>query len=291
MKIILKLFLLMALLSSCNKKESALKEFPEEKKSEDDVSIKIDKEILKEKNILGYYTGDFIAEFYNENSDYTPVNRITISIDSLTEERIFGHSIVAGNFRPFSGAYTKVNNVYSVDAVEPGDDKYDGKFNFVINSENRTLKGIWNSFDKKLQVTKRNYDLIKKEFRYNPGMELPKKIEWSILYDKDNFLRGMGESLTDDVTKINASAVLLTKNDVENMYKGDLEIIRNSIYARHGYSFKTRKIRYIFDKYVDWYMPVSIDIRDKLTEIEKNNIELIKRYENYADKHYDEFGR
>jgi len=67
--------------------------------------------------------------------------------------------------------------------------------------------------------------------------------------------------------------------------------MRNSIYARHGYSFKTRRVRYVFDNYIDWYMPVSLDIRDKLTEVELKNIELIKRYEQYADKHYDTFGR
>jgi hypothetical protein len=61
------------------------------------------------------------------------------------------------------------------------------------------------------------------------------------------------------------------------MYKSDLEVIRNTIYARHGYSFKNRRMRYIFDGYVDWYMPVSVDIRDQLTAVEKQNVELLKR--------------
>jgi hypothetical protein len=38
-------------------------------------------------------------------------------------------------------------------------------------------------------------------------------------------------------------------------------------------------------------MPVSVDVRHKLTAIEKQNIELIKRYEKHADKYYDEFSR
>ncbi|MBK6507347.1 MAG: YARHG domain-containing protein [Ignavibacteria bacterium] len=45
------------------------------------------------------------------------------------------------------------------------------------------------------------------------------------------------EKISGDVSSINASNVLLRKSDVENLYKGDLEVIRNSIYARHGYSF------------------------------------------------------
>ncbi len=75
------------------------------------------------------------------------------------------------------------------------------------------------------------------------------------------------------------------------MYKADLEILRNSIYARHGYSFKNKRIRYVFNHHVDWYIPVSIDVRAKLTPLEVANIDLIKRYEGHADRYYDTFGR
>jgi hypothetical protein len=74
------------------------------------------------------------------------------------------------------------------------------------------------------------------------------------------------------------------------MYKGDLEIIRNAIYARHGYSFKNRKMRYVFDQ-IDWYNPVHVDIRSDLTDLEKKNIDLLKRYEGHAVTYYDSFGR
>lgn len=75
------------------------------------------------------------------------------------------------------------------------------------------------------------------------------------------------------------------------MYKTDLEIIRNTIYARHGYSFKKRKIRTIFDRHLEWYIPFSIDVSKELTEIEQKNIALIKRYEKHAETYYDSFGR
>jgi hypothetical protein len=48
------------------------------------------------------------------------------------------------------------------------------------------------------------------------------------------------EQLTGEVTKYNGSTTEL-KESLQNLYKGDLEIIRNAIYARHGYSFKTRR--------------------------------------------------
>ena len=41
----------------------------------------------------------------------------------------------------------------------------------------------------------------------------------------------------------------------------------------------------------DWYVPNTVDIRGFLTDIEKKNIEMIKRYEKYADEYGDEYGR
>ena len=69
-----------------------------------------------------------------------------------------------------------------------------------------------------------------------------------------------------------------------------LGYIRNEIYARHGYSFKNKGWRYEFEG-LDWYVPVGIDIRDKLTDVEVANIGLIYEYESYYDDYYDEYGR
>ena len=93
------------------------------------------------------------------------------------------------------------------------------------------------------------------------------------------------------IAKLNASTDILSNQDIENLNKGELEILRNMIYARHGYSFKNRKMRYFFDSWIDWYIPVSTDIRAKLTDLEKKNIDLIKRYEQHAERYYDYFGR
>jgi hypothetical protein len=37
-------------------------------------------------------------------------------------------------------------------------------------------------------------------------------------------------------------------------------------------------------------MPVAVDIADPLTQLEKDNAELIKRNEKYSAEHYDDFG-
>ena len=138
-------------------------------------------------------------------------------------------------------------------------------------------------------MTKRDYQLERRTFKYDPNQAL-NDIRIRSIYDTYNADRGKEEMVTEDAWKYNASNTELTSAMVENMYKRDLEVIRNTIYARHGYSFQNRQMRYIFDR-VRWYMPVSTDVTGQLTELEKKNIELLKRYENHAASYYDRFGR
>jgi len=93
-----------------------------------------------------------------------------------------------------------------------------------------------------------------------------------------------------DVNKYNASTDSLTAPQVANMKKADLFILRNAIYARHGYSFKNQSLRAYFDLQ-PWYIPISNDIKNELTPTEKKNIELLLRYEKNAKEYYDGFGR
>jgi hypothetical protein len=253
--------------------------------------VDIAKSDPKYASVLGTYTGGFEATVFNEKKDYVYENRITISIDSMSDGALTGHSVVAGNNRPFTGTFKQEGKVFKVEAAEPGDDKYDGKFSFTIDPLGNTVSGTWKANDKKVDVTERKYTLAKKEFKYDASLNLPEDVQWAQLYEKNPRFPDKVESLTEDVTKFNASKKELTKKDVQNLYKGDLEIIRNTIYARHGYSFKNRRLRFIFDQFVPWYMPLNTDIRSDLTELEKKNIELIKRYEDHAAKYYDEYGR
>lgn len=297
-KLILLLPLFIVLQFACGKKDSS---DSGNKDSKEKTTVTDDKKTdkpqsgndtkTKSSNLTGSYTGGFDAVKYNQDKDFVYSNRITVFIDSVQGETIYGRSIVAGNDRPFKGSLSGSGRAFKVEAAEPGDDKYDGKFSFTIMPDSGIITGKWIANDSKLDVTERQYRLEKKEFKYNADVNLPQEIQWSALYEKNPKYPDKVESITSDVSKINASTKLLTKNDIQNLYKGDLEIIRNSIYARHGYSFKSKRMRYIFDMFVDWYMPVATDVRDKLTDTEKKNVELIQRYEQHADKYYDEFGR
>ena len=240
-------------------------------------------------DIFGYYVGAFEAEG-TDDPRYIYANRINISLDSIVGDQLYGHSVVAGNDRPFQGPWKVEGNLFSAEAKEPGDDRYDGVFKITVALGTKTMNGTWKSY-KKLPVSNRSYKLKRKFFNYDAAADLPETVGWTELYDVYDYYDEEGEFLTEDVLKYNASKEKLRKEDIENMYKGDLEIIRNAIYARHGYSFKNRKIRFIFDRHVDWYIPVSTDVRGQLTALEKENEALLKRYENHADRYYDVFGR
>jgi len=256
--------------------------------------------------ILGLWVGYFEKDIddYTKNI-YVDVrfmwnreNKITISIDEITDSLIIGHSVVAGNSRPFKGIVK--NDTFVV--REPGDDKYDGEFIFSIIEDK--LIGKWKAY-KKIDIQNRKYSLERKEFKYNPDILLEKTkeyVNWNKFTEvKENVVEiEEGEfeewinlefaTATDKIYKINASNKLLEKSDVENLKKGDLTIIRNTIYARHGYSFKNRPLRVFFDAQ-SWYIPIHTDIKKEFTDIEKENIQLLLRYEKNALEYYDHFGR
>ena len=254
---------------------------------------------------IGAWVDDFEADKEDPYDSYVYVdegfiwnrnNKINLSIDEIADSTVIGHSVVAGNKRSFKG--TLKNSIFHV--KEPGDNKYDGEFIFEI--ENDTLKGVWNAY-KAIEIPHRKYELVKKSFSYNPDIMLEKNtqyVNWNN-FEKENINEieddEFGEwivtkfaSTTDKIYKINASNTLLTKKEVENLKKGDLFIIRNTIYARHGYSFKNRPLRIFFDAQ-SWYIPMHANIQSDFTEIEKKNIQLLLRYEENAEEYYDYFGR
>ena len=75
-----------------------------------------------------------------------------------------------------------------------------------------------------------------------------------------------------------ASKRLLTSSDLSALGKQDLKIMRNEIFARHGYIFKTQEMKSYFENQ-SWYSGQYNDVISMLSAIEMQNIELIKRYE------------
>lgn len=242
------LFLLAAsvcLFCSCNSSSSKTKE---KVAGEDTAAAVVSNPVI---NLLGSYVGAF--------GD----NKITLLITKVAGDTIEGRSVVGGNDRPFAGTVKLVDGTYTVAAKEPGDDKYDGVFNFTINSKQPdVVTGNWKPNVAGAHLGPKDFTLQRKAFSY----------------------------LTNTGEYPQASQRLLKEEDVNNLMKYELETMRNEIFARHGYCFKRKAQRELFED-KDWYIPNTVDVKKDLTDIEKKNIALIKRFEKYAEEYGDDFGR
>jgi hypothetical protein len=188
-------------------------------------------------------------------------NKITVRLQKVIGQTLNGYSVVAGNQRAFAGSFSQKDGVFSMTAREPGNDPEDGVFTFEYRPGTPRLTGTWTPNNAK-KLEKKTFDLERRDFRYDPKAGL---------YPF-------------------TSTRSLKAKDVENIDPGELRIMRNEIYARHGYCFRMKDMRRYFDAQ-EWYMPISIDVTATLSNLEEKNAALIKRYEKYGNDHYDSFGR
>ena len=73
----------------------------------------------------------------------------------------------------------------------------------------------------------------------------------------------------------------LSDDDLADKTKKELEIMRNSIYARYGYKFKREDLLNHFSQY-SWYNPTTSDmgaIYNMMNDNEKFNVDFIKKHE------------
>lgn len=84
------------------------------------------------------------------------------------------------------------------------------------------------------------------------------------------------------------------KLDPDSLYKFselDLEIMRNEIFARHGYKFNSSKWANYFGS-LSWYFPNYINVDTMLNELEKENVIKIKSVEKaIRDLNSEHWGR
>ena len=70
----------------------------------------------------------------------------------------------------------------------------------------------------------------------------------------------------------------LSEGDVAYLSKRDLKIMRNEIFARHGFIFKTNDMMEYFNRQ-SWYRPLNNDVTNYLSKLEAANVNFIKSYE------------
>ncbi|KAF2509221.1 YARHG domain-containing protein [Flavobacterium zhairuonense] len=277
--------------------------------------------LAENKEIRTYLYGSFVGTFSVEERDTAkPITeentRINILLKKITESEVTGQRIIDGKSKTIKGQMTKTGNTFYFTLKEYGDPKNDGVFNFEIQKDT-LLVGTWTANDPTREVTKRKFTLTKKEFKYDPNLMLPeddiyvdyvnpKKVEEQEQTEEQSQDEIEKDSINEDeeyessselfraassaILTINSSTTKLKESQLKNLKKLDLEILRNTIFARHGYAFKSNTIRQFFD-YVPWYVPISENVNNQLTETEKQNIELLRGFEKYATDNYDTFGR
>ena len=251
------LFVMSLALFSCKK---------EEKKEVE----KVVKEEIKtpeiHKELYGIYTGDFFMEDSQKNIDQYPnadfeYKKLSIKLNKITKDSVYGYSVVNGNQRKFRGVFNENSSKFILN--EEGKSKSDGKFELILKKD--SLSGTWLAYQpKNVKSPEKKVLLKRREFAYNPNFMLKKDeiaemdyenpVDWEegkvkkqsytddegkIQYYENTVYR----SATDAVYKINASKEKLTEKRIKNLRKLDLEIIKNAIYARHGYSFKKQTYR------------------------------------------------
>ncbi len=75
-----------------------------------------------------------------------------------------------------------------------------------------------------------------------------------------------------------ASCRLLNNNDLECLTKKELRLMRNEIFARYSYKFKSIDLqKHFLSK--KWYRGYASNVDRYLTDIEKKNIEIISQFE------------
>lgn len=275
----------------------------------DSLTAKKDSVIIPEvhQEYYGIYTGDFagmekmIDESDGSEYEGSVYKRISLKINRITKDSVYGQSIVNGNQRPIRGIFNESSKSFVLD--EPGNDKTDGRFEVKLNGD--SLTGKWSAFNKTaVKSPLKTLKLTKKEFVYNPNFMLDPDsnlVDWTNPKDfveKYTDSEGKTESYTtsknrvasDAVFKLNASKQKLNEKEIKNLRKLDLEIIKNSVFARHGYSFKKETYRNFFEQ-TDWYIPVSGNVDNELSPMEKENVALLNRFIKYAEDKYDSFGR
>lgn len=70
----------------------------------------------------------------------------------------------------------------------------------------------------------------------------------------------------------------LSEEDLEGLDKAQLRLMHNAVYARHGRVFKSADLQSLWECYA-WYKKNPAYTDDLLTETDRHNIELIKRFE------------
>lgn len=180
---------------------------------------------------------------------YNDEQKISLFMQQKGNE-VTGYSVLNGKQLNFKGKIKQTDSNYTLSLNEVGRGVDVGRF--VLNYKGNTspIEAQWSSATQ----------TVKPKF-------------FSLNAQQCKYAKEQGEFP-------DASLRLLKDADLQ-VPLGQLQYMRNEIYARHGYAFQNKKWAITFSQY-DWYMPCYLNVDARLTQIEKENVKRIKMVEPYA---------
>ena len=180
---------------------------------------------------------------------YNDEQKISLFMQQKGNE-VTGYSVLSGKQLNFKGKIKQTDSNYTLSLNEVGQGVDVGRF--VLNYKGNTspIEAQWSSATQ----------TVKPKF-------------FSLNAQQCKYAKEQGEFP-------DASLRLLKDADLQ-VPLGQLQYMRNEIYARHGYAFQNKKWAITFSQY-DWYMPCYLNVDARLTQIEKENVKRIKMVEPYA---------
>jgi hypothetical protein len=165
---------------------------------------------------------------------------------------VSGYSLLNGKQTNFKGKIQQTDLNYTLTLNEVGQGADIGKFILEFKNNATPIEAQWLPISKSVKPKFFNLDA-----------------------QQCKFAKGQGDFPE-------TSTRLLKDGDLQ-VARGELEYMRNEIYARHGYAFKTKEWANTFAMY-DWYMPCYTNVEGRLSKIERENVKRIKMVEPYAQK-------
>lgn len=86
------------------------------------------------------------------------------------------------------------------------------------------------------------------------------------------------EDIEKDAFLFPSDSVLVTEGELEKLDDKTVELIKNEIYARHGYIFTNRALKKYFESF-NWYEPSEEYSPNLLNPTEKANLKTIKKFQ------------
>lgn len=174
--------------------------------------------------------------------------------------------------------FTKLLSVAIINLIDKNETKVQ---DLEIKSEDK-LK-----LKKLLQATEGTEEIITFEGEFHNSDDAPKWFEDAAAFTP--YLTGdviVGEGVIESVSNSYddgnpyswLSDRLAVDEDVQGKTKEDLKIMRNTIFAMHGYIFQTEEMKEYFQSQ-SWYEPKKANVSSELSSIEQKNIAFLKEKE------------